>query len=130
MTQTQPKIEISVVIPCYQGADYLPDLIHAIAQIRYRIHEADLPLQLSECICVNDAAVDGSLEVLQSLQGSYPWLRILSLSRNFGQHPATVAGILHSSGDWVVTLDEDLQHHPRHIVPLMLQACKKNHDVN
>ncbi len=129
MTKFPPKTELSVIIPVYKGADYLPELLRAIAHIRDEMNASGLPLQITECICVNDAAVDHSLEVLQSLQESNSWLRILSLSRNFGQHSATVAGILHCSGDWVVTLDEDLQHDPKHIVPLLLQACRKKHDI-
>ena len=129
MSEVEKVTEISVVVPVYKGEDYLNALILSIASLRDRMAQSRLPIKLSECICVNDAAVDNSLEVLQSLQQSYSWLHVLSLSRNFGQHPATVAGILHSSGDWVVTLDEDLQHDPKHIVPLMLQACRKSGDV-
>ena len=53
---------------------------------------------------------------------------MITLSRNYGQHPATVAGISYSSGDWVVTLDEDLQHDPKHILD-MLKLCVE-HDAD
>ena len=51
----------------------------------------------------------------------------LHLSRNFGQHPATIVGILHSSGDWVVTMDEDLQHRPE-VIKLLLRKAVTGHD--
>lgn len=53
----------------------------------------------------------------------------MDLSRNFGQHSATVAGILYSSGDWVVTLDEDLQHRPQAIEALLQEACSAEADL-
>jgi glycosyltransferase involved in cell wall biosynthesis len=120
---------ISIVIPVYNGNHYLPDLLAQVAQVRQRMSQSGLPLQLSECICVGDEPVDNSVATLQELQQQYCWLRVLTLSRNFGQHAATVAGILHTSGDWVVTLDEDLQHDPHHIAPLLKDACLKCHDV-
>ena len=45
------------------------------------------------------------------------------LTRNFGQHPATVAGIVSTNGDWVVTMDEDGQHDPRQIPSMLLTAA-------
>ena len=123
------KTEISIVVPVYQGAGYLPELLSDIALLRKQMERSGLPLEIAECICVDDASADNSLEVLYALADSYPWLRVLPLSRNFGQHPATIAGILHSSGDWLVTLDEDLQHHPKHIPALLLEACKRRQDI-
>jgi glycosyltransferase involved in cell wall biosynthesis len=54
---------------------------------------------------------------------------MVELSRNYGQHSATIAGILYSSGDWVVTLDEDLQHQPAQIETLLKTACAEKSDV-
>jgi undecaprenyl-phosphate 4-deoxy-4-formamido-L-arabinose transferase len=51
------------------------------------------------------------------------------MARNFGQHPATIAGILYSSGDWVVTLDEDLQHPPEKIDDLLLKVAQQSFDI-
>jgi glycosyltransferase involved in cell wall biosynthesis len=81
----------------------------------------DYIIRISELIFVDD----GSSDVLQTLN-DHPWIKVVTLSRNFGQHPATVAGISYSSGDWVVTLDEDLQHDPAHIFD-MLKACVAQH---
>jgi glycosyltransferase involved in cell wall biosynthesis len=49
---------------------------------------------------------------MESLAAKHPFVKCVWLSRNFGQHPATLAGMASSSGDWVVTLDEDGQHDP------------------
>ena len=53
----------------------------------------------------------------------------MTLSRNFGQHPATVAGVLHSSGDWIATLDEDGQHPPAQLVTLLVHAAESHADL-
>jgi glycosyltransferase involved in cell wall biosynthesis len=129
MTDDQRMTTISVVIPVYNGSDYLPELLAQIHQVRQQMSRSGLLVQLSECICVEDDPVDDSAATLQTLQQDYYWLRVLTLSTNFGQHAATVAGILHSSGDWVVTLDEDLQHDPHHIASLLKDACLNSRDV-
>jgi len=54
---------------------------------------------------------------------------VLHLSRNFGQHPATTAGILQTTGDWVITLDEDMQHPPSKIEAMLHQAAISGIDV-
>lgn len=123
------KVYLSTVTPVYQGAAYLRDLCAELAALKAALAEEGGPLELLEAIFVNDSAVDDSPEVLAELQAEYPWVKTVHLSRNFGQHPATVAGILHSSGDWVATLDEDLQHHPKHLIPLLVQAISRHHDI-
>ena len=123
------KIKLSVVIPVYSGADYLESLVQQLDTLRASWIEKDTPLELTEAIFVDDAAIDNSKAVLNSLSETYPWISILSLSRNFGQHPATEAGILYTSGDWVVTLDEDLQHPPALIESLLFKAVKDGCDI-
>ena len=114
------KVSITTVTPVYSGKDFLPDLIARIEQVRDKWSNANSPLELTEAIFVNDASVDGSLPVLYEISKTKPWVHVINLSRNFGQHQATVAGILHSSGDWIVTMDEDLQHDPSFIDTLLL----------
>ena len=123
------KIKLSVVIPVYSGTEYLESLVRQIDALRSRWIENNAPVSLSEAIFVDDAAIDNSLAVLNALSKNYPWMTILSLSRNFGQHPATEAGILYTSGDWVVTLDEDLQHPPALIEALLIKAVTEHCDI-
>ena len=98
------KVLLSTVTPVYRGERHLAQLVAELAAVRSRLEEADEPLVLAEAIFVDDASVDGSSEVLEDAKSRYPWVRVIHLSKNFGQHPATIAGILHSSGDWVATL--------------------------
>ena len=129
MEQTNEIITLSIVVPVYSGEKYLADLVAEIAELKNRWELAAVGLLIIEAIFVLDAPMDKSAERLGSLAESHTWLRLVDLSRNFGQHSATVAGILYSSGDWVVTLDEDLQHRPLAIETLLKQACAEQADV-
>lgn len=122
-------LTLSTVTPVYRGAAYLRVLAARLATVREVWTREGSPLSLSEMIFVDDGSSDSSSAVLQELRQEYPWLRVIELSRNFGQHPATIAGILHSSGDWVATLDEDLQHPPEHLEQLLREAVTTSADV-
>lgn len=123
------KISLSTVIPVYLGKEYLSPLVAELAELRACLIADNVPLQLIEAIFVDDASIDGSAKVLDELAARYPWIRVITLSKNFGQHPATIAGILHTSGDWVATLDEDLQHRPKHIMKLLKAAVTERADI-
>ena len=129
MPDNLESIKLSVVIPVYSGADYLESLTQQLDELRTQWIETNAPLSFAEAIFVDDAAIDDSLKVLNSLSERYPWITVLSLSRNFGQHPATEAGILYTSGDWVVTMDEDLQHPPALVETLLMTAVTDQCDI-
>lgn len=120
---------ISVVVPVYCGEKYLQALVVALDELRRTWLEQDAPFFLAEAIFVDDAAIDDSGPLIDLLAQQYSWIVPLHLSRNFGQHPATIVGILHSAGDWVVTMDEDLQHRPEVIIPLLRQAVAEHFDI-
>lgn len=120
---------VSVVVPVYSGEEYLEDLVKALDQVREEWAREHPEVYLAEVVLVDDAARDGSPEIMARLAAKYPWVEAITLSKNYGQHPATVCGILHSSGDWVVTMDEDLQHRPEHIVTMLRRAVTEHADV-
>src|SRR5262245_52416184 len=123
------EVYLSTITPVYQGEAFLHDLVRELAAVRTSFEKEGLPVRLIEAIFVDDGSVDDSFAVLTRLQAEYDWVQVIALSRNFGQHPATVAGILHSSGDWVATLDEDLQHHPKYLRQLLVEAIVQRQDV-
>jgi polyisoprenyl-phosphate glycosyltransferase len=129
MKNMSQVLKISTVTPVYSGEVYLRSLVEALAVLRAEWLLLECPFQLEESIFVDDNAVDGSAAVLESLAKEHSWVRIISNSRNFGQHPATIAGILHSSGDWIVTLDEDMQHDPVHVLRMLESAVGRRLDI-
>lgn len=122
-------ISISTVTPVYCGAKYLRSLVRALDELRASIKQADAGLALIESIFVVDEAIDNSEAILRELSLEYDWIRVITLSSNFGQHPATIAGMLYSSGDWVITMDEDLQHHPKYVLSLLDAAVQNSSDI-
>ncbi len=123
------KICVSTVTPVYQGEAYLRTLVEELATLRAEWADSRLPLDLIEAIFVDDGSRDRSAEVLRALEREHDWITVVTLAKNFGQHPATIAGILHTAGDWVVTLDEDLQHRPKYILSLLTHAVENGLDV-
>jgi len=117
-----PPVTISIVTPVYRGRDHLADLVARVDAVRQRLEREAAPYRVLEHVLVDDGSTDGSDEVLAELDQEHPWVTVVSLSRNFGQHPATVAGVLHSGGEWIATLDEDLQHPPE-MIDLLLRAA-------
>lgn len=124
-----PVTTVSIVVPVYCGAAYLSDLVAELDGLRNEWRQQGSPFVLAEAILVDDAAVDASGDLLEELARSHNWIVPLHMSRNFGQHPATIVGILHSSGDWVVTMDEDLQHRPDVIPRLLREAVCAQLDI-
>lgn len=126
MAQDQPilpNIDISFVLPVYNSAETLFELYERIAAV------CQYKLGLSfETIWIDDYSHDESWEVLTQLQAQYPQtVTAIRLSKNFGQHNATICGIAQAQGKCVVTLDDDLQMHPEDVPQLyaiyQVQGC-------
>lgn len=118
---------ISIVVPVYQGELTLEPLLAEIEPLTTsQSTPGGVQFRVSEVILVHDGAIDGSDVVMSSLAARLPFVTPIWLSRNFGQHPATLAGMSSTSGDWVVTLDEDGQHEPRDIIRLLDVAVKND----
>jgi glycosyltransferase involved in cell wall biosynthesis len=114
--QGQRPHRVSIVIPVYQGEQTLAALVKEIALLAVPTPTADgHEFQVIELLLVNDHGPDRSDEVIRELAAAHDFIRPVWLSRNFGQHPATLAGMASSSGDWIVTMDEDGQHDPADI---------------
>lgn len=114
---------ISLVIPVYRGADSLPPLILEVARLTTQQRSpAGHTFIVNEVLLVHDCGPDKSGEVIEQLALDYAFIRPVWLSRNFGQHAATMAGMAATTGDWIVTLDEDGQHDPAYIPNLLDSA--------
>jgi glycosyltransferase involved in cell wall biosynthesis len=105
-------IDYSIVIPVYGSENSLESLHKSIADFfegRYTY----------EVIYVDDRSTDGSWEVLKKIKAESKNTTIIRLSRNFGQHGATVCGFKYAKGNSVITIDDDLEVHPREIQKLI-----------
>ena len=81
-----------------------------------------------EIIYVDDGSKDNSLSLLRTFSTESQKIKLISFSRNFGHQPALTAGILHSSGDAVVSLDADLQDPPE-LIEEMLAKYRMGNDI-
>ncbi|MCB9453221.1 MAG: glycosyltransferase family 2 protein [Anaerolineaceae bacterium] len=113
---------LSVVIPVYNGALSLPELMRQLGVVLPTLADE------FEVICVEDDGKDNSWEVICELAGTYPWLRGFRHMRNFGQHNALLYGIRQARYEITVTMDDDLQHPPEEIRSL-LAKLDEGYDV-
>lgn len=119
--------QISIVIPVYRGERTLPTLLAEIAPL-CETHKTPLghALRVCEVLLVHDCGPDRSDLTIESLARQYPFVRPVWLSRNFGQHAATLAGMASATGDWVVTIDEDGQQNPADVGQLLDAAIAQS----
>lgn len=121
---------ISIVIPVYRGADTLPALIEEIATLSTGfVSPQGSAAVISEVILVHDHGPDRSDAVMRQLRDAYAFVKPVWLSRNFGQHAATLAGMASSGGDWIATIDEDGQYDPGQIGRLLDAALEAHATV-
>jgi polyisoprenyl-phosphate glycosyltransferase len=111
-------VEVSVVIPVYKSAQSLFELHSRLDAVLSAMNAK------SEIIFVDDGSPDNSFEIAVGLVKKYAAIRVLRLSRNFGQHAAITAGIASAQGNWIVVMDCDLQEPPEHIQALYRQALQ------
>lgn len=116
------SVDISVVVPVYNGTQALPELQRRLAQTMRALGRTH------ELILVDDRGRADAWPMIQALAKEHPEVSGIRLSRNFGQHAATVCGISKARGDWVVTMDDDLEHPPE-ALPAMLAAASEDFPV-
>jgi glycosyltransferase involved in cell wall biosynthesis len=113
---------LSVVLPVYDEVACLEPLLVELGGV---LDELGMP---AEIVAVDDGSRDGSYERLVALRGREPRLRVVRLSRNYGQTAAMAAGIQYARADLIVTMDADMQNDPRDI-PRLLGALTGEVDV-
>lgn len=116
------NIELSVVIPVYNEQGNIQPLIGRLEKSISGI------VKSSEIIFVDDGSQDDTIRQIKTVQKKYANIRLLKLSRNFGQHSASQAGFDHARGDAIVWMDADLQEPPEEIPKLFLKL-KEGYDL-
>jgi len=112
--------EVSVVVPVFNEEATLADLYQALVEA--------LAGERFEIVFVNDGSRDRSGERLRALAAAHREVVVVELARNFGQHPAILAGFSVARGRYLVTIDADLQNPPAEI-PRILTKMREGHDV-
>jgi dolichol-phosphate mannosyltransferase len=112
--------ELSIVVPVYGCHGCLAELHR-----RLRASVAEVSEDV-EFVYVDDRSTDGSWDALLELAAGDPAVKLVRLSRNFGQHRAITAGLAESNGRWVVVMDCDLEDRPEEIPRLYAKAQEGN----
>ncbi len=114
--------KLSIVIPMYNEEQNINKLFSRLFPVVENLEET------WEVICINDGSTDRTLEILQREAGRRQGLVVVNLARNFGQHAAVMAGFSQARGEWIITMDADLQNPPEEI-PKIVEEFKKGHDL-
>ena len=113
----------SIIIPVYNGEQTVENLYT-------RIKQFFTDKYLYEVIFVYDCGKDNSWEALLRIKKQNPQnVKLIRLSRNYGQHNALICGFEYAKGDFIVTMDEDLQHAPEDIQKLIDKQKEMDYDV-
>jgi glycosyltransferase involved in cell wall biosynthesis len=102
-------MQISVVIPLFNEAESLPELMAWI----HRVMETNS--YTYEVIMIDDGSDDGSWDVISKMREQYPTLKGIKFQRNYGKSAALNEGFKAAHGDMVMTMDADLQDSPDEI---------------
>lgn len=114
----------SVVVPVYNSEHTLEELYD-----RLKIVFDETLHRPFELLLVDDSSHDRSWEIMKKLRKEDPRVRIFQMAKNFGQHPALLCGFHYVKGDFVITMDDDLQHPPEEL-PKMIQVMDERDDVD
>ena len=116
--------KVSFVIPCYRSANTIGVVVDEIRDTMPTLPEYDY-----EIILVNDCSPDNTLEFISALALSDSRITAVDLAKNFGQHAALMSGISHSTGDFVVCLDDDGQTPANEVGKLLARLEQDDCDV-
>lgn len=114
---------ISIVVPVYKSTESLLKLVKQIYKLEDTI-DKDF-----EILLVNDSPnYKPTKDCLLEINKKFPRVKIITLRKNQGQHIAILIGIKHTSGEFIITMDDDLQH-PVNEIPKLISAIESNPDV-
>ena len=117
------KLDISVVVPLYNEAESLPELVEWIGRV------ATANRLSYEIIFVDDGSTDESWSVIERLKKSNPEIRAISFMRNYGKSAALYCGFDMAEGEVVFTMDADLQDSPDEIPQMRRMILEEGYDL-
>jgi len=116
--QQEHSVQYSVVVPVYNAEKSLVELCERLVSF-FKATSYQY-----EIIFVDDRSIDKSWQIIKELKLRFPFVRGVRLSRNFGQHNATCSGFKLANGNYVVTIDDDLEVSPEDIGLLIDRQSK------
>lgn len=120
MTKT---IKYSVVIPCYCSGEWLADLVDRIRDVLFAYGNYEI-------ILVNDRSPDTvTWPQIENIVSKHPHVKGVDLLFNVGQFRATLCGLEQAVGEYVITMDDDLQHPPEEI-PKLIEAMQNHSNMD
>jgi dolichol-phosphate mannosyltransferase len=118
-----PRPVLSVVVPMFDE-EAVVDLL--VARLRPALDKAEVPY---EVVAVDDGSRDATPVILERSRRTWPQLRVVRLRANAGHQAALSAGLARARGEWVATLDADLQDPPELLGPMLDRALSDGVDV-
>src|SRR2546429_1984852 len=115
--------DISIVAPVYNEA-----ALTLRALVERVLAALETIVQSYEIVLVDDGSRNDAWDTICALSRANPAVRGIRLARNFGQHAAIAAGLVHASGQWVVVMDSDLQDRPE-LIPDLSRKANEGYDV-
>ena len=115
---------LDIVIPVYNEEDCISQTLDRLLGLRESLFE-ELDVNF---IFVDDGSVDKSVSILKELSDKYPFVKVLSFTRNFGHQFAVCAGLDHSTADYVAIMDADLQDPPE-LIKDMYEKSKEGFQI-
>ncbi|MCM1261813.1 MAG: glycosyltransferase family 2 protein [Butyrivibrio sp.] len=115
---------LSVIVPCYNEEENIADFYHELLKNQSFFEEKGLELEI---LYIDDGSKDGTVSKVKELIAADKRVHLLSFSRNFGKESALYAGLQKSKGDYVVTMDVDMQDPPS-LLPEMYSYIEQGYD--
>jgi len=113
---------VDLVIPCYNEEDMIEMFYRETQKVLNTIKGYEF-----RYLFIDDGSRDNTLLILRNLSKNHPNITYLSFSRNFGKEAGMYAGLQHTTADYVIIMDADLQHPPS-MIPDMIQEMEHGHD--
>jgi glycosyltransferase involved in cell wall biosynthesis len=116
------KESISVIVPAYNEEESLKELHSRLSKVLVDLTDS------WEIIFINDGSTDNTIQVLKELWQKDQRVKVINFRRNFGKSAVLQSGFKRSIGDYVITIDADLQDHPEEI-PALLTQLNSGYDL-
>jgi glycosyltransferase involved in cell wall biosynthesis len=130
LPQTSPSraIELSIVIPCYNEEEVLPETVRRLHALLQDLAAKGEITRTTRVFLVDDGSRDSTWPMIERFAEQYAFIRGIKLSRNHGHQNALLAGLLSAQGDAIISLDADLQDDLR-VIETMLDHYRRGAHV-